>query len=382
MKKVYLMTPGPTPVPSEVRLAEAREIIHHRTKEFSDTIKIVSEGLKPIFKTKNSVFTFAASGTGAMEGAVCNLLSKGDKALVVKGGKFGERWGNICKAYGVEAISVDIEWGDVADPAVIKKHLDDNPDIKVVFATLCETSTATEFPIKEYGEVIKSRPNTLFVVDAISGLAACDIQVDNWGVDVCVSGSQKSLMLPPGLAFASVSDKAWPFMDKSNLPKFYFDFKKARKALEKSDTPFTPGVSLIMGLKQALEMINADGGIDKVLERVTVLGDATQAAMKALGLKLISKHPAKALTGIFAPDGVDGKELKKTLEKKYGVMVAGGQDQFEGKVIRLTHLGYIGQFDILTAIAAIELSLHDLKHPVELGKGLKAAQEVFAKASI
>lgn len=379
MKKVYLMTPGPTPVPDSVRLAEAQEIIHHRTKKHSEIFKNISENIKPIFKTKNPVLTFAASGTGAMEGAVCNALSKGDTALIVKGGKFGERWANICKAYGIEAIPVDVEWGDVAKPETIKEHLDKNPKIKAVFATLCETSTATVYPIKEYGEVIKSYPNVLFVVDAISGLGSCDIQTDNWGVDICVSGSQKSLMLPPGLAFASVNEKAWQFIEKSDLPKFYFDFKKARKSLEKADTPFTPAVSLIVALDHAIKMINEEG-IDKILEQVKILGEATRAAMQALGLKLVSKHPADAVTGVFAPEGVDGAELKKILDKKYGVTVAGGQDNWTGKVIRITHLGYIGQFDIITAISAIELALKDLKHPVKLGEGVKAAQEVFGKS--
>ncbi|MDI6839565.1 MAG: alanine--glyoxylate aminotransferase family protein [bacterium] len=380
MRKEYLLTPGPTPVPDAVRQAESQPIIHHRTKEHMEIFGRVSENLKPIFKTKNPVLTFAASGTGAMEGAVANTLSAGDKALAIRGGKFGERWFDICKAYGVNAIPIDVEWGDIAKPDVIKSHLDKDPNIKAVFATLCETSTATLYPIKEYGEIIKSKPNTIFVVDAISGLGACDIQVDNWGVDVCVAGSQKALMLPPGLAFASVSDKAWGFIEKSTLPKFYFNFTKARKSLEKADTPYTPAVSLIVALDKSLELINKEG-IDGLLQRHALLAEATRAGVTALGLKLISKYSANAVTGVYAPDGVDGAELKSLLWKRYGVNVAGGQNHLKGKIIRIAHLGYMGPFDIITAISAIEMSLNDLNYPVEIGKGVKAAEEVLRKGA-
>lgn len=377
MRKVYLMTPGPTPVPDLVRLAGAQEIIHHRTKEYFEVFKNVSENLKPIFKTKNPVLTFTSSGTGAMEGAVVNTLSRDDKVLVILGGRFSERWVKICKAYGLEVTSIDTEWGDVVKPSMLKKLLDKKPQIKAVFATLCETSTATVYPIKEYGEIIKKKPNTLFIVDAVSGLSSCDIQVDNWGVDVCVSASQKALMLPPGLSFVSVSKKAWRFIEKSNLPKFYFDFNKALGCV-KGTISFTPAVSLVLSAKCALQMINEEG-IDNILARVATFGEAMRAAAKALGLKLISKYPANAVTGIFAPEGISGLELKSVLDKKYGILVAGGQDKFEGKIIRITHLGYISQFDIITVISGLELALKDLGYPVKLGEGVRAAQEVFGR---
>lgn len=380
MRKVYLMTPGPTPVPDSVRLAGAQEIIHHRTKGFLEVFKFVSENLKPIFKTKNPVLTFTSSGTGGMEGAVANTLSKGDKVLVILGGRFGERWQKICKAYGLEVIPISVEWGDIAEPSLIKKFLDKEPKIKAVFATLCETSTATLYPIKKYGEIIKNKSNTLFIVDAVSGLGSCNIQIDNWNVDVCVSASQKALMLPPGLSFVSVSDKAWSFIDKSTLPKFYFDFKKALDCV-KGTISFTPAVSLVLSARCALQMIN-DEGIDNVLARVATFGEAMRAAAKALGLKLVSKYPANAVTGIFAPEGVSGLELKNILDKKYGILVAGGQDKFEGKIIRITHLGYISQFDIITVISGLELALKDLGYSVKLGAGVKAAQEFFGKACI
>ncbi len=376
MRKVYLMTPGPTPVPDSVRRTEAQEMIHHRTKEHSAIFGKISENLKPIFKTKNPVLTFTSSGTGAMEGAVANMLSAGDRALVPIAGKFSERWAEICKAYGVEVVSIDIEWGDVAEPKIIKEYLDKDPGIKAVFVPLCETSTGTVFPIKEYGEIVRNRADTILVVDAISGLGACDIQNDEWGVDICVSASQKGLMLPPGLAFASVSDKAWRFAEQSNLPKYYFNWKKALKSLEKADTPYTPAVSLILALNEALKMLNEER-IDGVLSRHSMLADATRTAMRALGLELFSKYPANAVTAVKVPDGIDGIELKNTLDKKYGVKVAGGQAHLKGKIFRIAHLGYMEKFDVIIAISAVELTLKDLGYPVELGRGVRAAEERF-----
>ncbi len=379
MNKVYLMTPGPTPVPDKIRRAESQEIIHHRTKEHSEIFKRVSDNLKPIFKTKNPVLTFASSGTGAMEGSVINTLSSGDKVLIPIVGKFSERWVEICEAYGVEVVSVEVEWGNVVEPEVIKEHLDNDPDIKAVFTTLCETSAGVVCPIKEYGEIIKNRPNTILVVDAISGLGACDIQNDEWGVDICVSGSQKGLMMPPGLAFASVSDKARGFIEHSNLPKYYFDWKKALKSWEKADTPYTPAVSLIVALDEALKMLNEEG-IDNVLARHSVLADAMRAAMKSMGLELLSSnYPSNTVTAVKVPDGVDGIELKNVLDKKYGIKIAGGQSHLKGKIFRVAHLGYMGEFDVITAISAIELTLKGLGYSVELGSGVRAAEEVFLK---
>lgn len=379
MRKEYLLTPGPTPVPDSVRSAEARPIVHHRTKEHAELLRRVSENIKPIFKTKNVVLTLTSSGTGAMEGAVNNTLSKGDTALVIRGGKFSERWAEICEAYGLNVINIDIEWGTSCAPEVVKKKLDENSNIKVVFGTLCETSTGTVFPIKEYGEIIKERENTILVVDAISGLGACNIEVDKWNVDICVAGSQKGLMLPPGLAFSSVSDKAWKFAEISNLPKYYFDFKKARKSLEtKGQTPYTPAVSLIVALDESLNMLNAEG-IDNVLKRHKRLADATRSAVKALGLELLSNSPANAVTAIKVPDCIDGIELKNTLDKKYGIKIAGGQAHLKGKIIRIAHLGYMETFDVIAGISALEMSLLDLGYKIETGAGVRAAEEILRK---
>ncbi|OYD16195.1 aminotransferase [candidate division WOR-3 bacterium JGI_Cruoil_03_44_89] len=377
MKKVYLMTPGPTPVPDDVRLAEAKPIIHHRTPEFVEIYERVSEDLKLVFKTRNVVLTFLSSGTGAMEGAVANTLSPGDRALCITGGKFGERWSEICRAYGIEVVSLNVDWGDYARPEQVRQLLGQYPDIKAVFTALCETSTGTLFPIKEYGEIVRRRENTLLIVDAVSGLGACDLRTDEWAVDICVSGSQKGIMLPPGLAFASVSDKAWKFTETSTCPKYYFDFKKANKALEKrSPTAYTPGVSLVVALDKALSMLKGEG-IDNVLERHAKLARATREGVKALGLTLFSKNPANAVTAIDIPPGIDGSALKNTLDKKYGVKVAGGQAHLKGKIIRIAHLGYMGQFDVITALSALELSLKDLGYGVILGKGVARAMEIL-----
>ena len=378
LKKIYLMTPGPTPVPDEVRLAEAQPIIHHRTKEFSEIFNQVSEDIKIVFKTENPVLIFASSGTGAMEAAVVNTLSPGDKVLAITGGKFGERWRDICKAFGLNTLTIDPEWGDRADPEDVKSMLNEHPDIKAVFAVLSETSTGTLEPIKELGEIIKGRDNTIFVVDAISGLGACNIEVDGWSVDICVTGSQKGLMMPPGLAFVSISDKAMRFVETSKLPKYYWDFKAMLKSQAKGQTAYTPAVSLIVGLKSALDLIKQEG-MDNILARHHLLAEATREAVKTIGLELLSKYPADSVTAIKAPQGIDGETLKKQMDTKYGVKVAGGQAHLKGKIIRIAHLGYMGPFDTIAAIAALEMALNDLGYPVELGKGVKKALEIIYK---
>lgn len=375
MKKIFLMTPGPTQVPPEVSASEGKPIIHHRTPEFETIFKDILSGLKKVFKTENTVLIFASSGTGAMESAVANLLCAGDTALTVAGGKFGERWTEICRAYGVNAIQIDVEWGYAVEPSLIEKYLKEHPEIKAVYATLNESSTGTATDIKSIGEIVHKTPAVL-VVDAISGLGAMEMKTDEWHVDVCVSASQKALMLPPGLAFASISEKAWKLCEKSTLPKYYFCWKAGRKMLAENQTPYTPAVSLCVALQTALKMI-LDEGIDNVIARHTKLAEATRAAVKALGLELFSKSPSNALTAIKVPANIPGKELKNRIEKVYGITVAGGQAQLKGKIIRIAHLGYCTDADVILSISALERSLKDLGYPVELGKGLKAAQEIL-----
>ncbi|MDD5196116.1 MAG: alanine--glyoxylate aminotransferase family protein [Candidatus Omnitrophica bacterium] len=378
MRKNYLLTPGPTPLPPEVRAAMARPIIHHRTPQFQAVLKEAAEGLKFVFQTKNDIFILASSGTGAMEAAVINILSCGDTALVVQGGKFGERWTEICKAYGVTPEVLDVEWGKAVSPAELEKRLKANPKIKAVFVTLCETSTGVVNDIAACGRLIKDTP-ALLVVDAISGLGAIDLKTDDWFCDVVVSGSQKGLMLPPGLGFISVSPKAAKFIEVSKSPRYYFDLRKAKKALDKTDTPFTPAITLIIALNEALKMIKQDG-LDAVFARHRKLADATRAAAKALGLELFAPLAGSdVVTSVKVPSGLDGEKLVKTMRDTYGVTIAGGQAELKGKIFRFAHMGFIEEFDIIIGISCLEKVLAQMGYEFPMGAGVKAAEEIFLK---
>lgn len=380
MKKTYLMTPGPTAVPPESLLAMAKPLIHHRTPQFMNFFKEANEGLKYVFQTKNDIFTFTSSGTGAMEAAVVNFLSPGDKAIVIQGGKFGERFSDICKAYGINFIPIDVEWGNAVDLKVIEKLLKEIPDVKAVYSTLCETSTAVLTDVKGLAGLLKNR-DTILAVDAISGLGADELKVDEWGIDLVVSGSQKGLMIPPGLAFLSVSPKAWKMAEKSKCPKFYFNLKDAKKALDSNDTPWTPALTLIIGLVEALKIIKEEG-VENVIKRHGILAEATREAVKALGLRVYSNAPSNAVTAVTVPVGIDGEKLVKTLRDKYGITIAGGQSELKGKVFRIAHLGYMNRFDVIVAISAVETILHEMGYKFNLGAGVKRAEEVLIKSDI
>jgi len=378
VKKNYLLTPGPTPLPPEVCEAQARPIIHHRTPQFQAVLKEVTEGLKYVFQTSGDVLILTSSGTGAMEAAVVNLLSAGDTAITVEGGKFGERWTELCSAYGIKTEVIKVEWGKAVSPAEIEKKLKANPAIKAVFTTLCETSTGVTNDIKALGEVVKNF-DAVLVVDAISGLGAIDLKVDDWSVDVCVSGSQKGLMLPPGLAFISVSKKAWLKIDSAKSLKYYFDLKVAKKAIEKTDTPFTPAISLVMALSEALKLMQADS-LENIFNRHTKMAQATRAAMKALGLELFAPDAASdVVTAVKVPQGVDGEKLVKVMRDTYGVTIAGGQSEMKGKIFRIAHMGYIGEFDIIVGISCLEKVFKQMGYKFDFGAGVKAAQEIFLK---
>ncbi len=378
MQKRYLLAPGPTAIPPEILLAMAEPILHHRNPLFEAVVAEVRENLKWLFGTKNEVLIFASSGTGAMEGAVTNMLSPGDKAICVKSGKFGERWANICKAYGVQPLNIDIPWGDILEPAEVEKVLKANPDVKAIYATTTETSTGARFPIQEIAAIVRNYPNSIMVLDAITGLGVFEILQDDWGIDVLVSGSQKALMLPPGLAFAGVSDKAWEFNKTSTLPKFYFNWAKELANLEKNQTNFTPAISLIMGLRESLRMMKEEGR-ENVFRRIDILARATREGAMALGLKVFAKSPSPAVTAIVAPEGIDGQAIYKTLWKKYGVTGAGGQDQLKGKIFRIATLGYADKYDVITAISALEFTLKDLGYKFQMGVGVAKALEVLTE---
>jgi len=371
-----LFTPGPTPVPQDVLLEMAKPITHHRLPVFEESFARVNEGLTYLFQTDNDVYTLTSSGTGGMEATVCNLLSRGDRALVVRGGKFGERWGELCDAYGVEFVPIDIEWGKSVDPRQIDDVLTDQPDIRAVFTTQSETSTGALNDIEAIGEVMRNY-DALFVVDAITGLGVHNLEFDAWGVDAAVTGSQKGLMIPPGLAFVSLSDKAWSAVESSDLPKFYFSFEKAKTALGKGQNPFTPALTLIMGLELALKKIEEEG-LDALFKRHQRLADATRAGVRAIGLELLADNPSNVLTSVRVPDSVDGKSFLACLREDLGIMFAGGQGDLKGKIFRVAHIGYFDDFDILVAVGGIERALKAVGHDVKLGSGLAAVQEHLA----
>ena len=375
MKRKYLLTPGPTPLPPEVRKVASQPIIHHRTPEFKKIFTEVNQGLKVLFQTENDVFTFAASGTGAMEAAVVNLLSAGDKAIAVCAGKFGERWAEICQAYNVEVISLNVEWGKAVQPLKIQALLSEHKDTKVVFTTLCETSTGVIHDIRAIGQIVKET-STVLVVDAVSGLGAQDFQTDSWNVDCVVVGSQKGMMLPPGLGFCSLSPKAWKLVEQSELPKYYFDFKKAKKALDKNDTTFTPSVSLIVALKASLDLIKKEG-LENIFKRHKMLATATRNALCVLGFKLFSETFCNVVTAAYVPEGIDSTQLVKLMRDKYGVSIANGQAELKGKVIRIAHLGYMHSPDVIRGISTLEKALSELGYKVEAGKGVKTAKKIF-----
>jgi aspartate aminotransferase-like enzyme len=375
IKKYYLLSPGPTPVPERVLSAAAEPIIHHRTAEFSSIFMETTEGLKYVFGTREDVYILTSSGTGAMEAAVANLLSPGDKALTINAGKFGERWGNICKAYGIAHKEIVVEWGRDYTKEQLAAELKAMPECKAVFCQLSETSTGAIYDVKGFAEVVSATPAVL-VVDGISGTGATPCPMDEWKIDVIVSGSQKSFMIPPGLAFIALGPKAWKLVEAAHCPRFYFDLKKAKKNLADKTTPWTPAVSLVIQQKKALDIIRSMG-LDKLYEHHRILGDATRAGVRAMGLELLAQNPGNILTAVKTPAGIEGGKIVKTMQNKYMAYIAGAQDPHKGQFFRIAHLGYMGGFDIITALSALEMTLSDLGYAFEPGSGLKAAQAVL-----
>jgi len=380
MKKRYLLAPGPTPVPEHVSLEMAQPMLHHRTPQFSKIFAEAAEGAKYLYQTKEDVLILACTGTGGMEGCITNLFSAGDTVLVINGGKFGERWGKISEAYGLTVVWHKVEWGQAADPKEIKSLLDNNKDIKGILVQASETSTTAAHPIEELSKLTRDRDDIILVVDAITGLGVFNLPMDEWGIDAMITGSQKALELPPGLALVGLSAKAWNFADKSTCPHFYFDFKKERKNLADQTSAYTPAVSLVIGLRTVLKDIREEG-LENVFKRHNRLARATRAGTKAMGLKAVAPDsPADSVTGVFVPEGIDGGKLVKSLRDDFGVTLAGGQDDWKGKVVRIAHLGYVDTFDVIIALSALELALKKFGADVEFGKGVAAAQEILLEA--
>ncbi len=377
--KQRLLTPGPTPVPEETLLELAKPVPFHRTPEFRQLLGEVLQDLQYVFRTRHPIIPLTSSGTGGLEAAVANCLPPGSKAICLMAGRFGERWRNLCKAFGVETVNVVVPYGQAVQPEQLARALAEHPDALTVCSTLSETSTGVGHDIASFGRLVAATPALLFV-DAISGLGAMECRTDEWQIDVCVTGSQKALMLPPGLAFLSVSDKAWKQIERHPAPRtFYFDLKKAREKLATSDTPYTPAHTLIRALQVSLKRIRAEG-IENIWARTSRNAAAARAGFQAMGLELFAARPADGLTVAKVPAGIDGVALLGKLEKKYGLKIAGGQDQLKGKIIRLAHMGYIDQFDVLAALAGVELVLLEMGYPVPSGCGVAAAQQVWAQA--
>jgi aspartate aminotransferase-like enzyme len=375
IKKYYLLSPGPTPVPETVLAAAAEPIIHHRTPEFSKIFMETTEGIKYVFGTREDVFILTSSGTGGMEAAIVNTLSPGDKAIAINGGKFGERWGNICKAYGVSCQEIVLEWGQDFTKDELEGVIKADRGFKAVFATLSETSSGAVYDVRGFSEVV-AKTEAILVVDGISGVGATACPMDEWKIDVLVSSSQKSFMIPPGLAYIAFSPKAWKRVETSRLPKFYFDAIKAKKNLEKQTTPWTPAISLIIQQKKSLDIIK-EMGLEKLYAHHRILGESTRAGIRALDLEIVAQRPGNILTAVKTPPGLDGVELVKVMQEKYRVYIAGAQDPNKGKFFRIAHLGYMGGFDVITALSALELTLADMGYKFEMGASIKAAENII-----
>lgn len=357
-------------------LRMAEPIIHHRHVEFTELFSRVHQNLQYLFQTPGDVITLTSSGTGAMEAAVANIHSAGEKALFVNGGKFGERWGEILSVYGVEPIEITVPWGESVTTEDIEKALKEHPSVSAVYLTHSETSTGAATDVRGIARVVRSMSAALTVVDGITAIGAMELRMKEWDIDVVITGSQKGLMIPPGLSFLAASDRAWEKMKSSSLPKFYFDLPAARKALQSNDTPWTPAISLVLGIDTALSMIRKET-LEKVWERHSRLAASLRAAAGALGLQILAKSPSSALTALRIPKAIDAKQFASVLKNTFGITAAGGQGELAGKIIRISHLGYYDELDMISVISAIEMTLSECGYRFETGAGIGAAQTAF-----
>ena len=379
--KQYLMTAGPTPVPPAVSQAMAQPMLYHRAPAFVEIYERVIGRLPAVFQTSNDVLAFSASGSGAMDSAAANLVRPGKPVLACAAGKFGERWIELCDAYGGETVRYEPGWGERLDANEIDRLLSENSGIEVVFATLSETSTGIVHDVAAISEVAR-RHGAILVVDAVSGLGAAELRQDEWGIDVVVGGSQKALMCPPGLGFASVSQRALDYAAEQPTGRYFFDWNKTAKSQRKGDSPFTPAVGLFLGLDVALGMIEEEG-LENVLARHQLLARATRAGAAAIGLDIFGDADERStvVTAVNLPETIDGGKVPGAL-RKLGITANGGQNQLKGKIIRIAHCGYFGAFDILTSLSGLEIALDQLGADVEHGAGAGAAQRVFLAAGV
>jgi aspartate aminotransferase-like enzyme len=380
IKKQRLLTPGPTPLLPKALQAMMGSDIHHRTEDFRNLYRTVLADLKEVLGTQNDVLCLVASGTGAMEASVANLFSRGDKVLVCSAGKFGERWAEITKAFGLDATVLTAEYGSVVSAKAVADALAADSSIKGVFVQASETSTGAAHDVKGMAEAIK-KTNAIFVVDAITGLGTMPLDIDGWGIDVVIGGSQKSFMIPPGLAFMAISAKAWALGETSNLPKYYFNLKKERKNAAAGESSWTPATSLIIALGEALKYIKSLG-MDKLVDNAQLLAKATRNAAQAIGLEPFApSSPAASVTAIKAPKGMDSSVIVKEFRSRFGSIIANGQGSMKGQIFRIAHLGYFDFPDLFAMVAELELILAANGQPVVLGAGVAAVQKVYAEAA-
>jgi aspartate aminotransferase-like enzyme len=380
IKKQRLLTPGPTPLYPPALHAMMASDLHHRTEDFRNVYKLALADLKEVLGTSNDVLIFVSSGTGALDGSVSNFFSRGDKAIVCSAGKFGERWVEITKAYGLDVTVLQSEYGDTVSPERVEAALKAEPGVKGVFVQASETSTGAAHDVRRMGEAVK-KTGALFVVDGITGIGTMPLDIDGWGLDVVIGGSQKAFMIPPGLAFASISPKAWKFAETANLPHYYFDFKKEKKNADKGESSWTPATSLILALGEALKYVKRIG-MPNLVDNAQLLAKATRAAVSELGLELFAPNsPGSSVTAVRAPKGMDSGVIVKEFRSRFGAIIANGQGSMKGQIFRIAHLGYFDFADLFSVIAGLEIILEANGHPVRLGSGVAAVQKVYVEVA-
>ncbi|HUG53864.1 MAG TPA: alanine--glyoxylate aminotransferase family protein [Vicinamibacteria bacterium] len=380
IQKQRLFTPGPTPLHPDVQQAMGRPILHHRTDEFRAVFAQCVSGLKGFLKTSDDVLILACSGTGGMEAALVNVLSPGDRMLALVAGSFGERWAAIGRGHGMDVKELRAGWGEAVAPEEVARALDADPGIRAVFVQLNESSTGAAHDVQALARVTRARPDTLLVVDAISGAGALPLETEAWGLDVVVVGSQKALALPPGLAFLSVGARAWARIESAKAPRFYFDLRRERKAQKGGESAFTPAISSVLALRAALEAVENGGGVDALVDNAATLAALTRAAAQALGLPLVAPRAhGDALTALYPPPGLESGPIVKGLKSEFGSTVAGGQGELKGKILRIAHLGYYDATDIFGLLATLEIVLRRLGHAFEAGRGLAAAEDAYLR---
>ncbi len=374
--KRRLFTPGPTPVPEQVMLRMAEPLIHHRTPEFRSILSRVGTNLRSLFRTEQPVLTLTCSGTGGMEATFVSLFSPGEKIIAVNGGKFGERWVQMPKTFGLNAVELAVPWGKAVRPDDLAELLGRHPDTRAVYLTQSETSTGTATDVQTLAALVHERSDALVCVDGISSIGAMPLEFDAWGIDACVTGSQKGLMIPPGLAFVALSPRAVAATQKSTMPRFYLDLHRALKSSETNDTPWTPAISLILGLDAALGLILSEG-VERIWERHRRLARALHAGVRAVGLGLFSEAPSPSVTAIRLPDAISGKQLRSAMQARDGFTIAGGQGDYADSLVRISHLGYYDEIDMIAVLASLERALAALRWDFPAGAGVEAVHRSF-----